>query len=313
MPGRSTFAFIVVLALATTAAALGARQNAPDRPDTPSIEAVLERAAEYVERYFEVLSNLTAEERYVQDLLGIQTVPTGVQIQPPVTTRPPEPFKPPVPEVIGAERRTLRADVVLVKVGPPLEWRMYRDVYEVDGRPVRDRANRLARLFLEPAEAARVQAERIAEESARFNISNMGRVLNEAGLPLAFLQKSLQPRFEFTLDKRDRGTVWIVRYEERARPTLFWHNRTIGNPSSGRFWIDSSTGEVSRVEHVVSEGLVATFVTQFRHDDRYGVSLPNELREQLSSGPRADARKVEGVARYSNYKQFAVTTKEGAN
>ena len=313
MSGRPTFALIVVLALAMTAAAPAARQNASDHPGTPTPETVLERTADYVARYFDVLSNLTAEERYVQDLLGIQTVPTGVQIQPPITTRPPEPFKPPVPEVIGAERRTLRADIVLVKVGPPLEWRMYRDVYEVDGRPVRDRANRLAKLFLEPAEAARVQAERIADESARFNISNMGRVLNEAGLPLAFLQKALQPRFQFTLDKRDRGNVWIVRYEEQARPTLFWHNRTIENPSAGRFWIDASTGEVSRAEHVVSQGLIATFVTQFRHDDRFGVSLPSELREQLSSGPQANARKVEGVARYSNYKQFAVTTKEGAN
>ena len=99
----------------------------------------------------------------------------------------------------------MRADIVLVKVGPPLEWRMYRDVFEVDGRPVRDRAERLAALFLEPAETARAQAERIAEVSARFNISNLGRVLNEPGLPLAFLQTSLQPRFRFTLDRRDRG------------------------------------------------------------------------------------------------------------
>jgi hypothetical protein len=308
VPGRPTLALLVVLALTATAGLPAAGQGAADRQGPPAVDAILEQAGVYVAKYFETLSNLLAEERYVQDLLGIQTVPTGVQIQPPITTRPPEPFKPPVPEVIGAERRQLRSDIVLIKVGPPLEWRMYRDVYEVDGRPVRDRANRLAKLLLEPAESARVQAERIAEESARFNISAMGRVLNEPGLALAFLQPSLRPRFGFTIDKRDRGNVWIVRYEETGRPTLFWHNRTTQNPSSGRFWIDVTTGEVTRAEHTVSQGITASFTTQFRHDDRFGISLPNELREELSSGPQANARKVTGVARYSNYKQFEVST-----
>jgi hypothetical protein len=305
--GPRTLAFSVA-ALLLTGAPVGSRQNPPASGGDPNLDTVLARAAEYVARYMETMSSLTAEERYVQDLAGIHTVPTGVQIQPPVTTRPPEPFKPAVPEVVGAERRVLRADIVLVNVGPPLTWRMYRDVFEVDGRPVRDRAERLAALFLAPAATARAQAERIADTSARFNISNLGRVLNEPGLPVAFLQPSLQPRFRFALDRRDRGTVWTVRYAEQARPPLFWHNRTMENPSSGRLWIDVTTGEVSRTEHIVSEGISATFATEFAHDDRSGVSLPTEMREQLSSGAQASARRVTGVATYSRYRRFSVTT-----
>jgi hypothetical protein len=270
--------------------------------------AVLERAGAYVVRYFDVMSNLTAEERYVQDVLGLQTVPTGVQIPPPITTRPPEAPKPPVPETIGAERRVIRADIVLVRVGPPLEWRTYRDVFEVDGRIVRDRADRLAALFLQPAETARAQAERIAEASAQYNISRLGRVLNEPALPLTFLQASLQPRFRFTLDRRDRGNIWIMRYEEQGHPTLFWHNRTTENPSTGRFWIDVTTGEVSRSEHVVSRGLRATFTTQFDRDEKLGISLPAEMREDLSAGAQAGARRVTGVAKYSRYRKFSVST-----
>jgi hypothetical protein len=289
-------------------ALVAARQSPSASRESPVLETVLQRAADYVTRYLDVMSSLTAEERYVQDLAGLQTVPTGVQIQPPITTRPPEAPKPPVPEVIGAERRVLRSDIVLVNVGPPLERRMYRDVFEVDGRPVRDRAERLAALFLEQSDSARAQAERIAETSARFNISNLGRVLNEPGLPLAFLQTSLQPRFKFSLDRRERGNVWTLRYAEQARPTLFWHNRTIENPSSGRFWIDVTTGEVSRTEHVVSpQGLSATFVTQFQHEARFGIAVPSELREQLSSGPQASARRVSGVATYSRYRKFSVS------
>jgi hypothetical protein len=300
-----------VLALFVSTVPVASEQASSTRPGAPALETVLDRAAAYVARYLEALSNLTAEERYVQDLIGITTVPTGIQIQPPITTRPPEPIKPQVPETIGAERRTLRADMVLIRVGPPLQWRMYRDVYEVDGRPVRDRADRLATLLLAPAEAAQAQAERIADESARFNISSLGRVLNEPGLPLVFLQAALQPRFHFALDKQDRGPVWILRFEEHARPTLFWHNRTTQNPSTGRFWIDATTGEITRSEHVVSAGIAATFTTQFRHNDRFGVALPTEMRELLSAGARTGARRVEGVARYSNYRQFAVSTQEG--
>jgi hypothetical protein len=305
--GPRTIVCSAVALLLTTLSVASEQDPAAPRGD-PSIETVLERAAAYVSRYIDVMSSLTADERYVQDLAGLTTVPSGNPIREPITTRPPEPFKPPVPETIGAERRVLRADIVLVKVGAPLEWRMYRDVYEVDGRPVRDRAERLTALFLEPAETARAQAERIAEVSARFNLSNLGRVLNEPGLPLAFLQTSLQPRFRFTLDRRDRGNVWTVRYSEHVHPTLFWHNRTIENPSSGRFWLDVVTGEVNRTEHVVSQGLTATFTTQFQHDDRFGISLPSEMREQLSSGAQANARRVAGVATYSRYRKFSVST-----
>jgi hypothetical protein len=296
---------VLALIAATAPAASGQKPAAP--AGAPELPAVLERAAAYVARYFDVMSNLTAEERYVQDVLGLQTVPSGVSIAPPITTRPPEAPKPPVSETIGAERRVIRADIVLVKVGPPLEWRTYRDVFEVDGRAVRDRANRLAALFLQPAETARAQAERIAEASARYNLSNLGRVLNEPALPLAFLQSSLQPRFQFALDRRDRGNVWIVRFQEQVHPTLFWYNRTTENPSAGRFWIDVGTGEVTRSEHAVSRGLTATFVTQFDRDDTLGVSLPAELREDLSSGPQATARRVSGVAKYSRYRKFSVT------
>jgi hypothetical protein len=297
-----------LVALALTTSPVATRQNPREPREDPAIDTVLERAAAYVARYLDVMGGLTAEERYVQDLAGLTIAPTGMQLPPPITTRPPEPPKAQIPETIGAERRVLRADIVLVKVGPPLEWRMYRDVFEVDGRPVRDRADRLAALFLEPADTARAQAERIADTSARFNISNMGRVLNEPGLPLAFLQTSLQARFKFVLDRRERGNVWTVRYAEQSHPTLFWHNRTIENPSTGRFWIDVTTGDVTRTEHIVSQGLTATFVTQFQRDDRFGVSLPSEMREQLSSGAQASARRVTGVATYSKYRKFSVST-----
>jgi hypothetical protein len=41
---------------------------------------------------------------------------------------------PPSVSASARPRRHLKSDLVLVKVGPPLEWRPYRDVFEVDGK-----------------------------------------------------------------------------------------------------------------------------------------------------------------------------------
>jgi hypothetical protein len=280
-------------------AGLGA---ARPRAQQPALEAILARAAEYTTHYMDALSHLVAEERDIQDLFGIQPLVRGS-----------DPYYP--SDITGTTtQRELRSDVVLVRVGPPVEWRTYRDVFEVDGRPVRDRNDRIVKLILQPATTAHAQAERIAEESARFNLSTMGRTLNEPGLPLVFLQAALQPRFHFALDKRDGSVgahVWVVKYEERARPTLFRHNNRIDNPSAGRFWIDEVTGEVARTEHLVAPpGLTAAFTTRFRHDDRFGVSVPIDMHERLSDGVQAGSHTVDGTAKYSNYRRFEVSTED---
>ena len=46
-------------------------------------------------------------------------------------------------------------------------WVGYRDTFEVDGKPVRDRDERLERLL---SDGAVGQAARIAEQNARFNL-----------------------------------------------------------------------------------------------------------------------------------------------
>ena len=72
------------------------------------------------------------------------------------------------------------------------------------------------------------------------------------------------------------------------------------------------TGEVTRTEHTLAAGITASFVTHFSHDGKLGVALPTEMREKLSTGVQASARQVEGVARYSNYRRFSVSTNDEA-
>ena len=300
---RATFVILTMLAVGVGVARPRGESSVVSQ--TPSLEQILTRASEYVGRYFDVMSNLTAEERYVQISRGLRQMtinPRGGGY--PTTSTAP---------AVGDERRELRSDIVLVRVGPPLEWRVYRDVFAVDGKPVRDRAARLTRLLLEPVEKAQEQAERISAESSRFNVSEVGRVLNVPGLPLVFLQPSLATRFDFALDKRDTGTVWIVKFTESVQPTVFRHDRYADNPSSGRFWIDALTGEISRSEHHVEPagtGIKATFTSEFRLNERFGVAVPVGMREQLSTGMQADYKQIEGAATYSNYRKFDVSTND---
>ena len=48
----------------------------------------------------------------------------------------------------------MRSDLLLVRVPGRDGWLPFRDVYEVDGRAVRDRSERLKKLFIEAPETA---------------------------------------------------------------------------------------------------------------------------------------------------------------
>ena len=65
------------------------------------------------------------------------------------------------------QRRDLKSDVLLVRAPAGDRWIQFRDVFEVDGKPLRDRDDRLTRLFLKPSASAQKQVEDITAESAR--------------------------------------------------------------------------------------------------------------------------------------------------
>ena len=82
----------------------------------------------------------------------------------------------------------LKSDFLLVRPPGAERFVEFRDVFEVDGRPVRDRQDRLTRLFLDTsANTDRIRA--IIEDSARYNIGNIPRNVNTPMLPLVFLQE----------------------------------------------------------------------------------------------------------------------------
>ena len=126
----------------------------------------------------------------------------------------------------------------------------FRDVFEVDGKPVRDRQERLTALLLEGSpSSARPRIQRIIDESARYNIGTIERNVNTPTLPLLFLEPDNQPRFRFkrvpdqapAITRTPRETsanftiateVWVVEYEEVQRKTLIRTDRRQGYPGA---------------------------------------------------------------------------------
>jgi hypothetical protein len=165
-----------VLAVVLTTASRA--QESPS-PAAPALPLVLSKAASYVELYGSHLSGLVMEESYVQDVeqinrFGYRTNTRG-----------------------GVSHRILKSDLLLVRPQGSDAWMQFRDVFEVDGKALRDRNDRLEKLFLQPSKSTAAQAEKIVRESARYNIGDIERTINLPLLALTVLDREIQPNFQF--------------------------------------------------------------------------------------------------------------------
>ena len=151
-------------------------------PNGPDLDPLLVAAGRYLEQYERDVTAVIAQEDY------LQRVP------------------------VEAKFRRLRSDLLIVAEAN-VGWVEFRDTFEVDERPVRDRDNRAADLFLKPNPNALQQAKRIAGESARFNLSPQryafNRTLNVPLTALRFLRRPNQSRSTFQIDRRDATGVVV--------------------------------------------------------------------------------------------------------
>jgi hypothetical protein len=270
---------------------------------TVTLETVMGRATAYVATFVERFSNVVAEERYAQTVRGPGQATAGNLGSGSTLGVAGGPLRTP-------DRRQLRSDIVVIKDETPFGWIVLRDVFEVDGKPVRDREERLTRLFMQPGIDGRMQAIRIANESARYNIGPGMRTTNTPELSVLFLQASLQPRFTFTLGSRERSMgqrVWTVEYRERTRPTLIRGEDNADLPASGRYWIDVDTGGVLKAEiGLRPPGGQWTLTTTFRPDEQLGIAVPVEMREYYVWW----STEITSTATYGRFRTFTVSTDE---
>lgn len=285
--------FPVSSACSAVVLAVAAAGSVSAAPQAVSTEEVLVRARTYVLDFIRSFSNVVAEERYVQASSVLPRVSgTGLDRN----------FNQPAPI-----RRVLTSDFLLVRRETNADWNTFRDVFEVDGRPVRDRSERLARLLIQPTTEAGDEALKIARESARYNLSGGGRTINNPLMVLSLLQPRFQERFRFTAGKPDKdfpSNVAVLEYREQARPTLLKRSGGENLPMIGRVWVDSGTGRILRTEMVVSGN--DRVMTTFRFDERFQIAVPAEMHESYGAGRTS----VEGHATYGQFRRFGVTTEE---
>jgi hypothetical protein len=280
---------------------------------TPELAAILDRAARFVVAYGENFSNLAAEDECQQI------------------------FEPGNPE--RRKVRNTRGSVFFITLPGPLPWATFHDVWEVDGNQIRDREERLGRLFRESPGDARERARAILEESARYNLGPVRRSVNIPTLALLFFHPDNQHRFAFDLKgAKSRAGIVEVAFRERGRPTLVAGDTSEGAPVKGRAWIDAEQGTVMKTDaeydidpHDKYHRSRARIVTEYRADPRLGILVPDRMKETYTSLaasaadmkilPSAHARSedvlensgvltVEATTRYSAYRRVEVSTGE---
>jgi hypothetical protein len=277
-----------------------------EQPDPGSLDQLLTRATWYVLDFVEKLSSVVSEERYVQDSsVALPTVPIPGLLG----------GRGGVPSSIprgSARHREIRSDFLIVKsVGE--QWEPFRDVFEVDHVPIRDREERVTKLFLRPTADTQARISEIAEESARYNLGAVRRTINNPIFALIFLQPELRWHFKFTLGKPDRRmgeNIRVVEFVEEGRPTLITGLPGQEMPAYGRFWVEADTGRIVKTEvRVDQKGVKASLTTVFRADDRLGMDVPSEMHEDYEL---TDSH-VTGTASYGRFRRFEVKASEELN
>ncbi len=276
-----TTALLLCLVYLPTTASSGPVQAPP-----AELMPVLDRATAYIAGYVKSLSSVVSEERFDQ---RVDTRGDSSTADKTVT-------------------RALVSDYLLVQVPGSSEWMPFRDVYSVDGTPVRDRNDRLLKLFVESSGNTFSQALRIREESSRYNIGNGTRDINVPTFALQILTKELRAGFAFRLRGRERvddlDTI-VVEYEETSSSTLIVGRNDQNVPARGRFWIDPVTGRVVRTRlETRPEGGANSIDVVFREEPKLGLWVPSRMDERRETGPET----MEGRATYTNYRRFQVST-----
>jgi len=282
------------------------------------VDALVSRARRYVVDYGAELSLVIGVERYRQWVRNSDTP----QMASDTGDRP--------------QTRETLAEFALIRVQD--DWLGYRDVFQVDGKPVANRQDRLQRLFVQSPGTAVEMGRKIADESARYNVGGLRRNFNIPTMALFFLHPTNASRFQFELaatDLLDGVRVARVRYRETLEPTIIRTATGKNLPVSGTFWIEPATGRVlktalevtseARVNTVptaidrysapppLTDGRIETFsrvTTSYRVEERLGLLVPTEMVEEYQGVTAIRGSGVDRITRincratYSDFKRF---------
>jgi hypothetical protein len=259
---------------------------------TADLDELVDRASDYVVLYEKNFVGVVAEESYRQTVRGGRagTDLRGFPIEAP------------------SQRRDLKSDVLLVRAPAGDRWIQFRDVFEVDGKPVRDREERLTKLFLQPSADRQRQEEDIAAASARYNIGAVNRTVNMPVLALDVLEPRNRVWFTFHLGKRSGATVELAFQEEERGRTMIHTNDNQPMRAHGRFAVEETTGKVLQSTLATeTDRLRAQIDVTYGTDPAIDLLVPREMRERYTT---KDGTTVEGRATYAKLRRYQVKVDE---
>lgn len=260
-----------------------------------SLDRVIERAMVYVESFERDFAAVVAEEQLEQ-----RASSSG-------------------PDTVS---RT-RSDLLLVRVPGREEWLPFRDVFEVNGRAVRDRNERLQKLFVDAPERALTDAARMTSESSRYNIGSVIRTINVPTFALMLLRPGYVKRFEFRKRSDEMiGDVmtWRVEFVERGRRTIVRTLQGANVPLEGSLWIEPLSGRVIKTlvksvgtpdpgqpVHTTSGQTLMWVVVTYTPSETLRLWVPERMNEWARAPNLAV---VSGTATYVNFRRFEVNATE---
>lgn len=231
--------------------------------ETDGAAALVAKAGAYVEEYTKQFSALVGEERQTQRI-----VRADGSIK---------------------KQRDLVSDVLLVEVGEATL--PFRDVIMVDGKAVRNRQERLRKLFIEAPKTALKQGQAIAKESSRYNIG-FGRSLEGLMFPLAIVHSGLASGFRFA------PTTEGVSFEEFRSPSSIGQMTRSGRRDmflKGRLGIDPERGRLLSGSLVADNGeLEITIEVRYREDATLHLLVPGRSSRAISQDDQTQGRSPRG-------------------
>ena len=292
-----TVALVLALTGPSRAVAEGGGGQIGNQPGS-GFHTILSSAMRYVMNYEQQFALLVSEEHYVQEL-----------------QRPPNPGDNLSRSNPGGGMRaggamnvqTIKSDFVLVQLGMDGEgWMAFRDAFEVKGKKLRNRDERLLKLFLDNDKNAFDKAARFNEASTKLHLGNVARTINIPTLGMMLLHPRVNERFEFTDGGEETIAGRVLRkavYREAARPTLIKTTRGRDLALTGTIWIDPFTGTVVKTEMNAADPAVRCQVSvTFRREEGLDMWVPDKMEEYYKAALAVDD--ILATATYTNVRKY---------
>ncbi len=276
----------LVAAALLTAVSLFAQDTARQSVDTtPTLELLLDRMGAYLIEYETQLSSVVADEKFEQYIYVSR----------------------------GRTGALLESEVAFIRLPGGAEWLGFREVKRANSKPVKTSGLSISEVLTSSA-GGMSKAQAIANASAKHNLG-LPRTVNVPTAPLDIIHPMHRRahRYEFQGNETVSGTRTArLAFTETVRPTLVREPSGQSLVSSGRVWVEPSTGTVWRVEWVYQAEHRRSDapppprlrVDFERHED-LGIMVPKHMEEVFA----VTTGRGDGRATYSNFRRFGTSAR----